>query len=186
MIEEGTSMRVAPSNPKFNDEQTVPCATIDQLLQELHCTPDVVKMDVEGSERYCLDGQYLRSVREIVIETHDTKDYVLSVLRNYGFSTDFVRFKTVDLVLNILKHPLSFIYAALLTRLVERRSSITSTIKQELVLRHMGNKEVSLIYGRKQETRNASRSLMPLALWKIARQVLRNIPLSRYGTTQPT
>lgn len=155
MIDDGTVRRVVASSIEDNQQevhgQYVPCTTIDEILRELDCKVDVVKMDIEGAERECLNGEYLRYVREIVIETHDTKDYVLSVLREHGFSTRFIRFTSQHLLGNILKHPLAFANAALSTSFVEKRSSITSTIRQQVILSQMQNEEVSLIYGRKRE-----------------------------------
>jgi len=148
MTGNGVSRRVITSTAESNEGQSVPSTTIDQVLEELHCTVDVVKMDIEGSERSSLDGEYLRSVREIVVETHGTKDYVLDLLTSFGFSTEMIHFKTQELFLKILKHPLAFTHAALSTNLVETRSSMMTTMQQQIIVPHLGNEQVDLVYGK--------------------------------------
>ncbi|WP_449462595.1 FkbM family methyltransferase [Tardisphaera miroshnichenkoae] len=49
---------------------SVDAITVDDLMDELGMRASVVKMDVEGAERYALRGEYLKDVREIPAELH--------------------------------------------------------------------------------------------------------------------
>jgi len=50
--------------------------TIDKLLEDLKLGKiDVVKMDIEGSEVKAINGRYLQTVRELIVESHSKSGY---------------------------------------------------------------------------------------------------------------
>jgi len=140
---------IQPSTAEAGKSLYVPCTTIDQLLGELDCSVDAVKMDVEGAERFCADGSYLRSVREIVIETHGTREYISRLLRTRGFSTSVVTFKYGQIVRNLLRHLPGFAEAEFSARFILTRSSIMAIVKRQGLIPQRGNLDLELVYGRK-------------------------------------
>jgi FkbM family methyltransferase len=83
LLDNGVGTRVSAAG-SIKVEST----TIDELLDRLGLNLDVVKMDVEGSEASCLDGHYLDSVRELMVETDgETECIVKNILKNHGFET---------------------------------------------------------------------------------------------------
>jgi len=149
MTGHGVLFRIDSSAVARDESSYVPCTTIDLLLEELDCSVDVVKMDVEGAERYCADGSYLRSVREIVVETHGTRDYVRGLLGRHGFSTRVLRFRYRQMVGNLLRHLPSFSEAEISTGLTATRSLIMSIVKRQGIIPQSGNADVDIVYGRK-------------------------------------
>lgn len=140
---------IPPADTETSESLYVPCTTIDQLLGELDCSVDVVKMDVEGAERECADGSYLRSVREIVIETHGTSKYIRGLLRRRGFSTRVVTFKYGLIVRNLLRHLAAFSEAEISTKFIVTRWSIMAMVRRQAIMAQRGNPDIDVIYGRK-------------------------------------
>ena len=149
MAGQGVLFRIIPPSEETSTSQDVPCSTIDQLLGELDCSVDAVKMDVEGAERDCADGSYLRSVREIVVETHGTTDYIRELLKRHGFSTMVVRFTYGRVVRNLLRHLPAFSEAEISTKFTATRSSIMAIVKRQGIIPQQGNLDIEIVYGRK-------------------------------------
>ncbi len=148
MAGQGVFFRVIPPGKTETGKSLyVPCTSIDQLLGELDCTVDVVKMDVEGAERVCADGSYLRSVREIVIETHGTSEYIRGLLRRRGFSTRVVTLKYGLIMRNLLRHLPAFSEAEISTKFIVTRWSIMAMVKRQAIMAQRGNPDVDIIYG---------------------------------------
>ncbi len=149
MAGHGVVFRIISPDVEADKSQYVPCTTIDGLLEDLDCSVDAVKMDVEGAERDCADGAYLRSVREIAIETHGTRDYIRALLRRHGFSTRVVTFKYGRIVKNLLRHLPAFSEAEISTRFTATRSSIMAMVKRQGIIPQRGNFDLDIVYGHK-------------------------------------
>jgi FkbM family methyltransferase len=150
MAGDGVFFRVIPPGDiETGKSLYVPCSTIDQLVAELDCSVDVVKMDVEGAERACADGSYLRSVREIVVETHGTSEYIHGLLRRRGFSTRVVTLKYGLIMRNLLRHLPAFSEAEISTKLIVTRWSLMAMVRRQAIMTQRGNPDVDIIYGHK-------------------------------------
>jgi len=149
MAGQGVVFRIIPPDAEGAKSEYLPCTTVDQLLEELDCSVNVVKMDVEGAERACADGAYLRSVREIVVETHGTRDYILGLLRRHGFSTRVVRFNYAHIVRRLLRHLPEFSEAEISTKFTATRSSIMAVVKRQGIIPQRGDLDLDIVYGRK-------------------------------------
>jgi FkbM family methyltransferase len=126
--------------------------TIDSLLKGLALNVDVVKMDVEGAERDCLAGSYLKHVREIAVETHSTENSVVSILESYGFRTTRVTFRVSRTLANILKKLPYFVSAELATDLRIFRPTLRAFMKREGLLLRERLPQYQIIHGRKPQS----------------------------------
>ena len=149
MAGHGVVFRVIPPEEEDAKSEYIPCTTVDKMLEELDCSVDVVKMDVEGAERACADGAYLRSVREMVVETHGTRDYILGLLRRHGFSARVVRFNYTNIVMRVLRHLPEFSKAETSTGFTATRSSIMAAVKRQGIIPQRGDIDIDIVYGRK-------------------------------------
>jgi len=127
----------------------IPSTTIDSLLAELDISVDVVKMDVEGAERLCLPGSYLRKVREIVVETHATENSVVRILEEHGFKTTKINFRVPHTLANILKRLPYFAIAELATNFLISRSTLRAFMRREDLLLRERLPQFQIIHGYK-------------------------------------
>ena len=128
--------------------------TIDTLLDQLnHPKNMVVKMDIEGGEKYIFKNEeFIHSIREISMELHGKKN--IEVITNTLKNNNFVikKYKTKDEVKNMLKsflvHPIDFIKCERLTGYVAIKGAI-STLKGNNPVPSVNNKELMVIYAKK-------------------------------------
>jgi FkbM family methyltransferase len=114
-------------------------------LDSLVSYADVIKMDIEGAEKYAIKSSVIRNAREIVMELHgkDNVEFIPRHLRELGFTVREITFR--DLLKNALRNSIlhlpSFIDAELKTNfyaartfLIKRRASIPSVSQNEYKL----------------------------------------------------
>ncbi|MFQ1020785.1 FkbM family methyltransferase [Tardisphaera saccharovorans] len=68
----------------------VEAVTVDDMLAELGRSVSVVKMDIEGAEKYALKGKYINHVREIAMELHgENAKEIPPYLEQLGFKVEY-------------------------------------------------------------------------------------------------
>jgi len=83
--------------------------TIDKLLEQLELSADVLKMDIEGAETYCLEGRYLKNVRELMVETEkETLFKIITILKNNGFKISIFKPNYIMIIQKIISNILFF------------------------------------------------------------------------------
>jgi FkbM family methyltransferase len=127
----------------------IPSTTIDSLLNELAMNVDVVKMDVEGAERECLAGSYLKHVREIVVETHCSENNVVRMLERHGFKTTKINFRVPQTIASILKQLPYFAGAELATDFMISRSTLRAFMNRQGLLLRERLPQFQIVYGYK-------------------------------------
>lgn len=82
----------------------IPCrtTTVDELLEELGVVPDVVKIDIEGAEAYCIGSRRLVKAREICVETHGTQDLIEKWLKNHNYSCSIYHYNPIKITKEVI------------------------------------------------------------------------------------
>jgi FkbM family methyltransferase len=126
-------------------ERGVPCrtTTIDELLEELGLTPDVVKVDIEGAEVYCTGSRRLVEAREICVETHGTQDLIENWLKSHNYSCSSYFYSPM----RIAKEVVSNLRTNLSAYKLFLRCLLSFILNPEFPHNHLGN--IQIVYGRK-------------------------------------
>lgn len=135
-------------------ETRVQVDTLDHILAEVGVIPTLMKMDIEGAEKFAISQQScLSSLRKVVIETHSESDWLtcVSVLERAGFNYRMVlRHDIVKrTVKNILKRPISFFTYELSTKFYALRSALSFIINRKTSIPSCDSDAVKLLEAHK-------------------------------------
>lgn len=136
---------------EVNTDNKVRTMTIDTLLNELgHPKNVVVKMDIEGGEKYIFKSkEFINSIREIALELHGKENIetIPKILENNNFKIK--KYNTREELRNTLKsilsHPLDFLKCEKMTNYIAIKGAIEN-FKGNNPIPSVNNKELMVIY----------------------------------------
>lgn len=116
-------------------------------LDSLVSHADVIKMDIEGAEKYAIKSDVIKNAREIVMELHGTEnvEFIPRYLREMGFKVREITYRDLlkNAIRNSILHLPSFLDAEIKTNfhatkvfLKKGRTSIPSVSHEEYKLIH--------------------------------------------------
>jgi len=137
------------NNPTENKISTI---TVDCLLEKLHHPKGlVVKMDIEGGERYFFNNQeFVNSIREIAMELHG-KENIETIPRileknNFKIKRYTIKNEFKNTLKSILLHPISFIHCERLSGYIAIKGAINTLKNKKNPIPSINNEELMVIY----------------------------------------
>ena len=130
--------------------------TIDTLLSQLgHIKNMVVKMDIEGAERYIFKNkEFIENTREIAIELHGKEniDEIPKILRYYNFKISKYNSKTEfkNTLKSILLHPYDFLMCEKKTNYIALKGAV-ETLRGKNPIPSINSEDLMLIYASRIE-----------------------------------
>jgi len=130
--------------------------TIDTLLSELgHLKNMVVKMDIEGAERYIFKNkEFIENTREIAVELHGKEniDEIPKILRDNNFKISKYNIKTEfkNTLKSILLHPYDFLKCEKKTNYIALKGAV-ETLREKNPMPSINREDFMLIYASRIE-----------------------------------
>lgn len=130
--------------------------TIDTLLSQLgHIKNMVVKMDIEGAERYIFKNkEFIENTREIAIELHGKEniDEIPKILRYNNFKISKYNSKTEfkNTLKSILLHPYDFLMCEKKTNYIALKGAV-ETLRGKNPIPSINREDLMLIYASRIE-----------------------------------
>lgn len=110
--QEGTSSKILEENNPNNYNTIVKSITLDDIMKELNLKPTILKMDIEGAEKYALQGmrETMKSIKFLEGEIHSSKDYQALMEYKNMFEFSDAPIENISEVLKYsLMHPIQII-----------------------------------------------------------------------------
>lgn len=128
--------------------------TLDHIISDLQVRPTLMKMDIEGAEKFVLPNlACLESLRKIVIETHSELDWstCVSALERAGFvCREVTRLQVVSRTLrNILRMPISFFLYELSTKFYATKIAVSYLFSRSTSIPSCDNAGLKLLEAHK-------------------------------------
>jgi FkbM family methyltransferase len=130
----------------------VEAVTVDDMLAELGRSVSVVKMDIEGAEKYALKGKYINDVREIAMELHDENvKEIPPYLEQLGFKLDYFGISQLAIrtAKNALLHMPSLLDAEIKSSWFASRNALRLIKQHKKLMILSPHSQIRLVYARK-------------------------------------
>jgi len=138
----------------FTDNK-IKTISVDSLLEKLHHPNNlVVKMDIEGGERYFFNNQeFVNSIREIAMELHG-KENIQTIPRileknNFKIKRYTAKDEYKNTLKSILLHPINFIHCERLSGYIAIKGAIDTLKNKKNPIPSINNEELMVIYAYK-------------------------------------
>ncbi len=132
--------------------QKIRTMSVNSLLEKLNHPKDiVVKMDIEGAERYFFNNQeFINSIREIVIELHgkENVETIPKILEKNNFKLKRYTFKNEfsNTLKSFLFHPIDFIRCEKMSNWTAIKGAVNTLITKRNPIPSINSEEFILIY----------------------------------------
>ncbi len=146
-IQDGVMLQISMDNGRQKNYIEVKTITLDDIVNEFEIKPKILKMDIEGAEKFALleARKTMEYVNYFEMEIHSEEDY--NVLMQYAKEFKLIEEPAESLrnvIKFILKNPLKFLNLEYHNRFRTTQRILSSKIKK-----HKASKYPLVIYGEK-------------------------------------